>query len=165
VTDLWIVNASPVISLAKIGYLHLLEELAPDLLMPDAVAAEIRAGASSDPARKALEAGWGRFASPKKMPTAVAEWSLGAGESAVLALGLEHEGCSTVLDDGAARNCARTLGIPVLGTLGIVLRAKRSGLIPSAVAVLEALLNSGFRLNNSTIRAALQKATGDDWPH
>jgi predicted nucleic acid-binding protein len=82
----------------------------------------------------------------------------------VLALALERTGCTVVLDDEAARRCARTLDLPVLGTLGLVLRAKRAGLIPSSVTVLEALRSAGFRLDNKTIRDALRRVTGEHWP-
>jgi hypothetical protein len=43
VSNLWVVNASPVIVLGKAGYLQLLEQLPTELLLPDVVAAEIEA--------------------------------------------------------------------------------------------------------------------------
>jgi hypothetical protein len=64
VSDVWVVNASPVIVLAKAGFLRLLEELPTELLLPDAVAAEILVGPVDDPARKAVENGWGARVSP-----------------------------------------------------------------------------------------------------
>jgi len=57
-SDLWVVDASPIITLAKAGYLQLLEQLA-SVLVPEAVAREIEAGPAADPARKALQSGWG----------------------------------------------------------------------------------------------------------
>ena len=161
--ETWIVNASPIISLARIGYLDLLSQLTSDALIPDAVAAEILAGVPADPARKAMESGWGHRASPREIPTAVLEWSLGAGESAVLAFALERAGSRAVLDDAAARSCARALEVPVIGTLGIVLQAKRSGLISSASQIIRALQGVGFRLDAEIIRSALAKAVGEPW--
>jgi predicted nucleic acid-binding protein len=58
VSDVWIVNASSVIALAKVGRLHLLDDLCKELLVPEAVVAEILAGPPSDPARRAVENGW-----------------------------------------------------------------------------------------------------------
>ena len=49
-SDTWVLNASPVISLAKAGHLHLLYEVCREPLLPEAVAAEILAGPPSDPA-------------------------------------------------------------------------------------------------------------------
>jgi predicted nucleic acid-binding protein len=163
-SETWIVNASPIICLAKAGYLDLLSSLTPDVVVPDAVAAEILAGSPADPARKALESGWGHRASPREISVKVLEWGLGAGESAVLALSLEGTGYRAVLDDAAARSCARALEIPTLGTLAVVLRAKQAGLIPSASRVLAALREVGLRLDDKTIRLALERGVGEAWP-
>jgi predicted nucleic acid-binding protein len=164
VNETWIVNASPVIALARIGHLDLLSQLADEVLIPDAVVSEVLAGAPSDPARKVMESGWGGRTSPREMPAAVLEWSLGAGESAVLALALERPGCRAVLDDSEARSCARVLEVPLIGTLGVVLRAKRTGLISSASRVLESLQSIGFRLDPEILRSSLERATGERWP-
>ena len=82
----WVVNASPVIVLAKAGYLHLLKELPAELLLPEAVVAEILAGPVSDPARRALEEGWAQPLGPARISAELLEWGLGAGETAVLAV-------------------------------------------------------------------------------
>ena len=52
-SERWVLNASPVIALARIGYAHLLLDLPADAVVPQAVAFEIEAGPSSDPARQA----------------------------------------------------------------------------------------------------------------
>jgi predicted nucleic acid-binding protein len=163
-TETWILNASPIITLAKAGYLSLFDELPSTFLVPGAVVREILNGPVSDPARKALESGWGRPASPNKVSSLILEWGLGEGETEVLALALEVPNCSVILDDRAARKCAMALKIPLLGTVGIVLGAKRKGLIPLAVPVLKALLSAGLRIDEETLRVSLQRATGEVWP-
>jgi predicted nucleic acid-binding protein len=162
-SEVWIVNASPVITMAKAGYLSLFEQLAPTILIPEAVAREILAAPASDSARKAIEDGWGHRVPPVGIPNSILEWGLGSGESAVLASALEIRGSSAVLDDAAARKCARTLRIPLIGTLGAVLRAKRLGLIPAAAEVVKALRSAGLRLDDETIRISLQRAVGERW--
>lgn len=159
----WVVNASPVITLAKAGYLHLFDQLAHEILIPTPVIAEILAGPPADPARKAVESGWGQAVSPGPIPDLVLEWGLGAGESSVLALALGNPGWVAVLDDGAARSCARALGVPFLGTLAVVLRSKQAGLIESAVSVVQALKKADLRLDDRTLRVALER-TGESWP-
>ena len=57
-SDILVVNASPLIALAEIGYEHLLSALAKSVLVPTAVEAEILAGPQGDPARRLLEHGW-----------------------------------------------------------------------------------------------------------
>ena len=162
-SDIWVVNASPIITLAKAGYLHLLDQLA-SILVPEAVVREISAGPDSDPARRALAEGWGARSTPRAIPESVLEWGLGAGESAVLALSLEDRGRSAVLDDAAARRCARTLGVPILGTLAVVLKAKQAGLISSASQVAVALVQAGLRLDDKTLREVLERGAAEPWP-
>lgn len=80
---------------------------------------------------------------------------LGAGESSVLAFAYQHAGVEAIIDDLAARKCAAGLGIPVRGTLGIVLVAKKRGLIPSARAVMEDLIQAGLYLSRRDLDDAL----------
>lgn len=161
-SEVWVANASPVIVLAKVGYLELLRKLPEELLLPEAVVTEILAGPSSDPARQALENGWGLRAAPKVIPHELLEWRLGAGETAVLALALERSPCTAVLDDAAARVCAKASKVPVLSTLGVVLRAKKRALIPRADEVLKTLHGAGLHLDDRTIRLALNRI-GETW--
>ncbi len=96
------------------------------------------------------------------VPSQVAEWSLGRGEAAVIAVALQRGRCVAVLDDALARRCARTLGVPVVGTLGAVLMAKRHGRIESAAGVLRALRDADFFLDDATVSAAVL-LVGEDW--
>lgn len=155
-SDVWVVNASPVITLAKADRLHLLPDLCKELLVLEAVVAEILAGPPSDPARQALQQGWGLAVIPESIGPGLLEWGLGAGETAVVAVAMERRPATAVLDDAAARTCAKALGIEVVGTLGVVLRAKRKALIPSAADVLKALRMAGFHLDDEVVRSALQ---------
>lgn len=85
----------------------------------------------------------------------VAAWDLGAGESQVLTHGQINRGSRAVLDDKAARDCARSLSIPVIGTLGVVLTAKRRGWIPAAKPVIDQLLAHELYLSADLVKAAL----------
>jgi len=78
-------------------------------------------------------------------------------------LALAEQGRAAVLDDGAARSCARTLGVPFLGTLAVVLRSKQAGLIDSAASVMRALKQADLRLDDRTLRIALERV-GESWP-
>ena len=101
--DGWVVNASPLIALAHAKKLELLEKLPSELVVPEAVVDEILAG-PDDPARRALVSGWG----PRRaatVPERVAEWGLGKGESAVLALALELD-ATAMLDARCMSNAS-----------------------------------------------------------
>lgn len=71
---------------------------------------------------------------------------MGAGESEAIALALEIKADLVLLDDRAARRLAVVLGVPLIGTLGLLLRAKRAGLIPSVRARMDALRALPFHI-------------------
>ena len=162
--NVWVVNASPVITLAKAGHLALLTEMADKILLPEAVAAELLMASAADPARQAVMGGWGTRLAVTETPAMVLEWGLGAGETAVLAVALTRGNCTAVLDDAAGRKCARTLGIPVIGTLGVILRAKHQGRIASAARVMHDLRAAGLYLDDATITDILRHSAGETWP-
>lgn len=162
VAEVWVANASPVIALAKAGHLHLLEQLAGELLLPKPVVAEVLSGPASDPARQALETGWGMRVDLRELPSGLLEWGLGPGETAVLAVALEKAPCTAVVDDAAARTCAKAVGVPVIGTLGVALRARKRQLVPSARDVIKALIAAGLYVEDEIVRSALQRI-GEKW--
>lgn len=83
---------------------------------------------------------------------------LGAGETGVLLLALECADPVVILDDALARRHAEILGISLTGTLGIVLDAKRRGLVPAVSPLIDDLQRLGFRLSGGTRRAVLRMA-------
>jgi predicted nucleic acid-binding protein len=72
-------------------------------------------------------------------------------------------GWTVIVDDAAARKCARSFGLPFKGTLAVIILAKQHGLIPSAADVLRSLLRGGFRLDEGVIREALSRTVGETW--
>jgi predicted nucleic acid-binding protein len=62
-----------------------------------------------------------------------------------------------VLDDGEARASAQSHGIPLIGTLGIVLRARKQNLIPVARPLIDQLFEVGSRLDRDLIEQALKQ--------
>lgn len=162
-SDVFVVNASPVIALALVGHEHLLTELAALVLIPSAVEAEILAGPPDDPARKLIQRPWAQRVAPTYIPATVIEWGLGSGESAVLAVALETSGATAVVDDAAARRAARNLGIPTLGTLGVIIRARQRQVLTSASAVITQLKSRGLYLEDELVRTALLQI-GETWP-
>lgn len=158
--DVWVVNASPLIALAHADQLELLEKLPTGLVVPEAVVEEILAG-PDDPARRALASAWGPRR-PAVVPETVAEWGLGSGESAVIALALELR-ATAVLDDRSARRCAKALGVPVIGTFGVIIRAKQRGLTASARSVIRSIVDAGLYYDDAAIRTLLS-SIGESWP-
>lgn len=158
----WVVSASPMIVLARINALHLLPALAEEIVIPSAVVAEILAGPSDDPARQAMEQGGFTIVAHTVLDEILA-WDLGAGESAVLSFALGQLGWSAVIDDGAARRCARSLGIPHRGTIGIFLLAKQKGIISSAAEMIRSSIGAGLRIDEEMLPSLLLQSVGEVW--
>lgn len=86
--------------------------------------------------------------------------NLGPGEAEVLMLALEQREAVAVLDDGLAREMAETLNLNFTGTLGLLLDAKKAGLIEEVCPLLDRLQVLRFRLAAHT-RAAVLKLAGE----
>lgn len=150
-----VINASPLIFLARGGHLGLLRVFAHEVWVPEAVAWKIRQRGPGDVTAKALvTTDWLVVKPVPAINVAIAEWRLGAGESATVALALTH-GREAIIDDLAGRKCAESLGVPLRGTLGIVLAAKRRGVIPAARPAIEDLVSAGLYLSRRVIDDAL----------
>ncbi|MEC4812671.1 MAG: DUF3368 domain-containing protein [Scytonema sp. PMC 1069.18] len=134
----------------------MLQIISPSIIVPQAVATEIQAYGETDLTAVALNnTDWLVVRDTLTIPTVIQSWDLGLGESAVLTWGYVNPGTEVILDDLAARRCATTLGIPVRGTLGIVLTAKQRGVIPAARPVLEQLRLCGMYLSDRVMDRAL----------
>jgi predicted nucleic acid-binding protein len=74
-----------------------------------------------------------------------------------LAYAWANPGVEAIIDDLMGRNCARSFGIPVRGTLGLVLTAKKNGRISCARTVMENLLEGGLYLSRAIMDEALKR--------
>jgi predicted nucleic acid-binding protein len=86
------------------------------------------------------------------------ELQLDRGESSALALALETPNCTIILDDIKARKIADRLGLIYTGTIGVIIKAKQQGLIPSIKPILERCKQSGFRISDEIVIQALKQA-------
>ena len=126
--DQAVVNASPLIFLARGGIIEFLQLLSERVVVPLAVAEKIQRRGSQDITVQTLNrTPWLEVTETPPVPPLILAWSLGAGESSVLTWAQAHPGAESILDDLAARRCAAALGLPVRGTLGLVLVAKKRG--------------------------------------
>lgn len=133
-------NASPLIALAGIRRLDLLPALFESVLIPPAVAREIHRSIPLMPAwlqTRALGAG---------PPTVGLRRALGDGEREAIGLALEIQAEVVILDDLPARRIAEDKGLNVVGTLGVLLAAKRAGLIERIRPELDDLVKTSFYL-------------------
>ena len=153
-----VVNASPLIFLARAGLIDLLKLVSSEVIVPEPVSAEIEVRGRSDPAARILaETSWLVITQTPLIPAEVQEWGLGPGESSVIAWAHAHQGSEAIIDDLAGRRCAAAFNIPVRGTLGLVLIAKQRGHITSARQVLYHLRQSGMYLSDGVLNEALAR--------
>ena len=141
-----ICDTSPIQYLHQIQQLHILPALAGKIIVPPAVVNEINVGrlAAVDlPELSRLD--WVFVQSPAGQSALPLISDLGAGESEVLMLALETPGSTVILDDMLARQMAESLELPLTGTLGLLLDAKRAGLIRQVSPLLEQLQALRFR--------------------
>ncbi|MBI2987650.1 MAG: DUF3368 domain-containing protein [Deltaproteobacteria bacterium] len=156
-----ICNTSPLQYLHQMDVLHVLPALVKTVTVPPAVQEELNTGRSlglSLPDLQRLD--WIIVCAPASAVTLPLVTDLGSGEREVLALALETPDSVCVLDDALAREVARTLQLRFTGTLGVLIDAKRAGIIPAVRPLLDQLQSLGFRLAAHT-RAAVLKLAGE----
>lgn len=154
-----ICNTSPLQYLHQLGLLHVLPALAGEVVVPFAVDEELAVGRASGvslPDPKTLS--WINLRRPKSQPALPLIHDLGPGETEVLMLALEASDPIVVLDDALARRLAETLKLRLTGTVGLLLDAKRAGLIESIAPCLDRLQTLRFRLSPRTREAVLRLA-------
>ena len=151
-----IVDTSPLFILSRTGELRLLQLAAERVVLPAAVHHEIAAYGPDDPTVRAITATpWLEVVPSPPVPQHVQAFDLGAGESEVIAWALAHPGCEAMIDDLDARRHAASLGIAVVGSIGLVLRAKQRGVLTRVRPVLEALRRSGLYLSEPVLDQVL----------
>lgn len=154
----WVVNASPLILLGKTDSLDLLTGLADSIIMPQSVADEVDAKPDGTRLLETLNRN-ARYAvvQDEAVSPEVLAWDLGAGETQVIANAQRHGADRVVLDDLAARRCAKAMGLKVIGTLGIVARAKRVGRIALANPVIRRLRETGLYVSGDLVAQLLRE--------
>lgn len=156
---LWVVNASPIISLATIEQAHLLSDSCEQMIIPHAVEQEILDGPDNDLAKRwIMTTGQQWVHDTGSVVPLVAPWDLGAGESEVLSWSYQHPEYQSVIDDLAARKFAKAFGIALCGTIGVIVVAKKTGLIPSVKTLLKRLSDVDFRIDDRLYQTALRLA-------
>lgn len=133
-------NTTPLIALAGIGQLDLLPRVVGEIHVAEAVVAECAAGGLIRvPDLRALP--WIQVVAVNDATLPGLLLSLDLGERDTLALAKQLGAERVIIDERIGRNMAEWLGLAVVGTLGVLLKAKAQGLIPSfgqAVARMQA---------------------------
>ncbi len=90
----------------------------------------------------------------------ILELQVDKGEASALALALETVNSTIIIDDYRARKVAEKLGINYTGTIGVIIKAKLKGIIPSIKPLLAKIRQTDFRIADEIEQQAL-KAAGE----
>ena len=142
-------DTSCLILLDKIGELDLLYKLFGTIITTNEVAAEF--GLQLPP--------WIEIKETKdKNYQTIIEASVDKGEASAIALAIEIEDSLLVIDDLKGRKFAHQLGLRITGTIGIIIDAKLSGIIPSVKPLLTKMKQTNFRLSEKLEQIILKNA-------
>ncbi len=134
-------NASPLINLARIGRLDLLRLVYAEVHIPKAVWREVvAAGAGMPGADEVRSAGWiHREAVSNRQLVHALEEHLAPGEAEAIALAVERQAEVLLMDERLGRETAKHFGLAPVGLVGVVVEAKRKGIVDSVAPLLRAL--------------------------
>lgn len=157
-----ITNTSPIQYLYQTSLLDLLPKLYGEVILPEGVAVELTEGRNLGVAvPNTQDYSWFRLYSSPALNFNIfgaVENILGRGEKEAIVLGLEIPDSLIILDDGLARSYAKNLGLKITGTMGVLLKAKKSGYLSLVKPVIEELILLGFRLDGTTHHTVLRLA-------
>ncbi len=137
-----VTNTSPLLTISKMQAFDVIGKLPFEFICPKEVEAEILAGAKKNydveiPA-------WLTITSLKSKVFPLAAASLDLGEAAVIQLALEQNTKTVCIDEVAGRRAAKAVGLNVIGSLGLLGKAKTLGLITQIKPFIEKAKNAGI---------------------
>jgi len=152
--DKIVCNASPLIFLAQLGRLHLLNELFKETLVPDSAWDEaVRKPDVISKTLNKMKTSGDLHVITVKNRTAVSAMigRLHIGEVEVIVGASELGIQNVILDDGYARNKAKQMGLNVTGTLGILIASRHKGIITDIDTEIDNLMSYGFRIDKAIV--------------
>jgi predicted nucleic acid-binding protein len=141
-----VTNSTCLIGLERIERLDILPQVFNTVFAPPAVAKEVRTSLD-----------WLKVQAVANPSVVIAlRTQMDEGEAEAIALALELENVLLILDDKKARRVAQQMSLKVIGTVGMLLRAKRQGVIAEVKPLLLKLTEANFRISHRIIQAALR---------
>lgn len=155
-------DTSPIRALAHLGHLDLLRAVYGPILAPPAVARELLQPRTALPAIDLALVPFVRVQAPhNSAQVQQLLGTLGAGEAEALALAVEVNASVVLMDESAGRAEGARLGLVMVGTLGVLLRAKQRGLIPAVGPLMDRLVNEINFFISPVLRATVLRLAGE----
>ena len=162
--ELVVADAGPLIALGLVDALEALARLHGGVFVPHAVRIECTARPDK-PAAVAIERAFalGHLApQPDRIVLAGRQiGTLDAGESAAIELA-EALGARLLVDERRGRAVARARGLTVVGTVAVLIAARRRGFVPALSPLFDRLAAGSYFLSNALIKAALAQVGEDE---
>lgn len=153
-------NTGPSIALGLLDRLDLLKSLLSEVLIPEAVQREIEQGGVNQLGLESFRrADWIRVVPLTGGRDVLLESLLDVGEAAVISLAREQGVTTVLIDERKGRKVARDIhGLQVIGTVRILVEAKRNGLLAEVASSFKKLRQEGYWIHDTIIQAALREA-------
>lgn len=151
-------NAGPLIALAQIDQFDLLQLLYGEIVIPPAVHKEVVTFGQDRPgAREVIGSDWVRIETIRN-PVAVEllREQLDQGESEAIVLAMENKADLLLIDEARGRRVSQAQALQHIGTIGILILARRQGLITSVTPCLDQLMETEFRMSAALYQMAQQ---------
>ena len=157
---LLVADSGPLIALGRLGLLSVPQQMFAEVLVTNTVWDEVvggRARSEHMALHEAQRQGWLMVVpDPTTVPAQFANAMLDEGKRTALSLSLSlAPGCDVLIDERRGRLAAERAGLNVLGTLGLLVRARQLGLIGPVRPLTEGLVASGYHLGRSLVEASL----------
>jgi len=155
-----VTNSGPLIALASVGQLDVLRALYISVLVPEAVWCEVtEAGTGRPGARELAATSWTTRVTIDPPPDRLLTEELGHGEAEAITLAVRREAKLLLMDDRRGRRVAElAYSLRVKGVAGILVAAKRLGVITTVRPLLEAMRGHGYYLSQRLIERACREA-------
>ena len=151
-----VADSGPLISLAIIDQLDLLRQLYKHVLVPPAVWDEVTVKGQGMPGAHAVsQLAWLEILKPEPQVLQPLSLLVDPGEAEAIALAQTVENSIVLLDDSQARRVAERFHIPRIGTLGILRKAKKQGLLTAIRPHIENLKSNGIYMADNLVAAIL----------
>jgi uncharacterized protein len=153
-------DTSPLCNLAIIQHLWLLQAIYDVVIIPPVVADELANAITIPEVPNILTLEWIRVLPLADNTMAEAlqrDRRLDPGEAYAIALAIQLQASDLLIDERIGRREAVSLGVSIIGILGILRVAKQRGLIPAIKPVLDQLVcQAGFRVSKVLYGQTLQ---------
>ena len=149
-------NFTPLIAFARIGELELLQQIVRHVLIPEAVWKEVTEAGNRPGAKEIRNASWVEVRTVRAIPPEILPL-LDRGEAEVIALAEEIAADELLLDERAARAVATVRGLKIIGSVGLLARAKQQGIVATVRPFLERLQVQGIRYSRRFVEEFLRQ--------